>query len=104
MSSIGKLMKQATRIQKDMEEAQAALANRTVEATSGGGAVTVVAKCDNTLQSIKIDPQAVSSEDISLLEDLVLTAVNSALNQAKEVSNDEMGKLTSGLKIPGLMG
>jgi nucleoid-associated protein EbfC len=104
MSSIGKLMKQATRIQKDMEEAQAALANRTVEATSGGGAVTVVAKCDNTLQSIKIDPQAVNSEDISLLEDLVLTAVNSALNQAKEVSNDEMGKLTSGLKIPGLMG
>ena len=104
MSSIGKLMKQATRIQKDMEEAQAALANRTVESTSGGGAVTVVAKCDGTLQSIKIDPAAVNSEDISLLEDLILSSVNTALNQAKEVSNDEMGKLTSGLKIPGLMG
>tara|TARA_A100001037_G_scaffold148354_1_gene133967 strand:+ start:344 stop:658 length:315 start_codon:yes stop_codon:yes gene_type:complete len=104
MSSIGKLMKQATRIQKDMEAAQAALANRTVEATSGGGAVKVVAKCDGTLESIKVDPQAVSPEDISLLEDLILTAVNTALNQAKEVSNDEMGKLTSGLKIPGLMG
>ncbi len=97
-------MKQATRIQKDMEAAQAALANRTVEATSGGGAVKVVAKCDGTLESIKVDPQAVSPEDISLLEDLILTAVNTALNQAKEVSNDEMGKLTSGLKIPGLMG
>ena len=97
-------MKQATRIQKDMEAAQAALANRTVEATSGGGAVKVVAKCDGTLEAIKGDPQAVSPEDISLLEDLILTAVNTALNQAKEVSNDEMGKLTSGLKIPGLMG
>ena len=97
-------MKKATRIQKDMEAAQAALANRTVEATSGGGAVKVVAKCDGTLESIKVDPQAVSPEDISLLEDLILTAVNTALNQAKEVSNDEMGKLTSGLKIPGLMG
>ena len=74
MSSIGKLMKQATRIQKDMEAAQAALANRTVEATSGGGAVKVVAKCDGTVESIKVDPQAVSPEDISLLEDLILTA------------------------------
>ncbi len=97
-------MKQATRIQKDMEEAQAALANKTVESTSGGGAIKVVAKCDGTLDSIKVDPQAVNSEDIGLLEDLILTAVNTALNQAKEVSNDEMGKLTSGLKIPGLMG
>ncbi len=97
-------MKQATRIQKDMEEAQAALANRTVESTSGGGAIKIVAKCDGTLESIKVDPQAVNAEDISLLEDLILSAVNKALNEAKEVSNDEMGKLTSGLKIPGLMG
>ena len=104
MSSIGKLMKQATRIQKDMEEAQAALANRTVESTSGGGAIKIVAKCDGTLQSIKLDPQEVSGDDISLLEDLILSSVNTALNEAKEVSNDEMGKLTSGLKIPGLMG
>ena len=104
MSSIGKLMKQATRIQKDMEEAQAALANRTIESTSGGGAIKIVAKCDGTLESIKLDPQAVNTEDISLLEDLILLSVNTALNQAKEVSNDEMGKLTSGLKIPGLMG
>ncbi|MBT5706479.1 MAG: YbaB/EbfC family nucleoid-associated protein [Verrucomicrobia bacterium] len=104
MSSIGKLMKQATRIQKDMEEAQAALANRTVESTSGGGAIKIVAKCDGTLQSIKLDPQVVSGDDISLLEDLILSSVNTALNEAKEVSNDEMGKLTSGLKIPGLMG
>jgi nucleoid-associated protein EbfC len=97
-------MKQATRIQKDMEEAQAALANRTVESTSGGGAIKIVAKCDGTLQSIKLDPQVVNSDDISLLEDLILSSVNTALNEAKEVSNDEMGKLTSGLKIPGLMG
>lgn len=104
MSSIGKLMKQATRIQKDMEEAQAALANKTVESTSGGGAIKIVAKCDGTLASIKLDPAAVTPDDVGLLEDLILTAVNSALNEAKEVSNEEMGKLTSGLKIPGLMG
>ena len=104
MSSIGKLMKQATRIQKDMEAAQAALANKTVESTSGGGAIKIVAKCDGTLESIKLDPAAVTPDDVGLLEDLILTAVNTALNEAKEVSNEEMGKLTSGLKIPGLMG
>jgi len=103
MSSIGKLMKQASRIQRQMEQAQADLADRTIDTTSGGGAVKVTAKCDGTLKSISIDPESVDKEDISLLEDLVLSAVNNALEQAKEISNDEMGKLTSGLKIPGLM-
>ncbi len=60
MSSIGKLMKQAARMQQQMEQIQTALANRTVEATSGGGAVKVVAKCDGTIASIKIDPQALN--------------------------------------------
>ncbi|MEW6161600.1 MAG: YbaB/EbfC family nucleoid-associated protein [Verrucomicrobiota bacterium] len=102
MSSIGKLMKQAARIQRQMEEVQGQLAARTVEATSGGGVVKVVAKCDGTLASIKIDPQAVNPADTQLLEDLVITAVNQALTQAKEISNNEMGKLTSGFNIPGL--
>jgi len=96
-------MKQASRIQRQMEQAQADLADRTIDTTSGGGAVKVTAKCDGTLKSISIDPESVDKEDISLLEDLVLSAVNNALEQAKEISNDEMGKLTSGLKIPGLM-
>jgi nucleoid-associated protein EbfC len=102
MSSIGKLMKQAARIQRQMEEVQGQLAARTVEATSGGGVVKVVAKCDGTLASIKIDPQAVNPADTQLLEDLVITAVNQALTQAKEIYNNEMGKLTSGFNIPGL--
>jgi len=101
MSSIGKLMKQAARMQQQMEEIQNALAQRTVEATSGGGAVKVVAKCDGTLASIKIDPQAVNPADAQLLEDMVLTAANQALTQAKEISTAEMGKVTSGFNLPG---
>ncbi len=96
-------MKQAQRMQQQMEQKQSELANKTVEATSGGGAVKVVAKCDGTLASIKIDPQAVNPSDVQLLEDMVLSAANQALTQAKEISNQEMGKLTSGLSLPGMM-
>jgi len=103
MSSIGKLMKQAARIQKQMEDVQNALAARTIEKTSGGGVVKVVAKCDGTLASIKIDPQAVNPSDVQLLEDMVLTAANSALSEAKEISTAEMGKVTQGFNIPGLV-
>ena len=103
MSSIGKLMKQATRIQQQMEQVQQMLAGKTVETTSGGGVVKVVAKCDGTIGSIKIDPQAVNPADTQLLEDMVLTAVNSALAAAKEISNTEMTKVTGGLSIPGIM-
>ena len=102
MSSIGKLMKQAARMQQQMEEIQASLAAKTVEATSGGGAVKVTAKCDGTIASIKIDPQALNPADAQLVEDMVLTAANQALSQAREISNTEMGKVTSGLNLPGL--
>ncbi len=102
MSNIGKLMKQAARMQQQMEETQAQLSARTVEATSGGGVVKVVAKCDGTVASIKIDPQAVNPADVSLLEDLVLTALNQALVQAKEISTAEMGKVTQGFSLPGM--
>lgn len=101
MSSIGKLMKQAARMQQQMEQVQAQLAARTVEATSGGGAVKVVAKCDGTVASVKIDPQALNPGDAQILEDMILSAVNQALNQAKDISNTEMGKVTSGLNLPG---
>jgi DNA-binding YbaB/EbfC family protein len=103
MSSIGKLMKQAQRMQQQMEQIQGELAKRTVEATSGGGAVKVVAKCDGSIASIKIDPQAVNPADAQLLEDMILTAANQALSQAKEISNSEMGKATAGFNLPGLM-
>ncbi len=102
MSSIGKLMKQAARMQQQMEQIQSDLAKRTVEATSGGGAVKVVARCDGTIASIKIDPQAIHSADAQLLEDMILTAANQALGQAKEISTAEMGKVTAGFNLPGL--
>jgi len=104
MSSIGKLMKQAARMQQQMEQVQAALAQRTVEATSGGGAVKVTAKCDGSLAAIKIDPQALNPSDAQLVEDMILTAANQALSQAKEISNTEMGKVTAGMSLPGLGG
>ncbi len=103
MSSIGKLMKQAARMQQQMEQVQAQLAQRTVEATSGGGMVKVTAKCDGTLAAIKIDSQAINPADAQMLEDLVLVAVNHGLTQAKELAAAEMGKLTGGLGMPGLM-
>jgi len=104
MSSYGKILKQAQRMQQQAEEVQAALATRTVEATSGGGAVKVVAKCDGSVVSIKLDPQAVNPADTQLLEDMILSATNQALNQAKEIANAEMGKVTSGFNLGGLMG
>jgi len=94
-------MKQAARMQQQMEQIQNDLAARTVEATSGGGAVKVVAKCDGTIASIKIDPAAINPADAQLLEDMILTAANQALGQAKEISNAEMGKVTAGFNLPG---
>jgi len=103
MSSIGKLMKQAQRMQQQMEQIQSDLAKRTVEASSGGGAVKVVAKCDGSIASIKIDPAAINPADAQLLEDMLLGALNQALGQAKEISTAEMGKATAGFNLPGLM-
>ena len=96
-------MKQAAKMQQQMEQIQAELAARTVESTSGGGAVKVVAKCDGTVASIKIDPQALNPGDAQIVEDMILAAVNQALGQAKEISNAEMGKATSGFSLPGMM-
>lgn len=88
-------------MQQQVEQIQAQLAAKTVEATSGGGAVKVVAKCDGTLASIKIDPQALNPADAQLVEDMILTAANQALGQAKEISNAEMGRVTAGFNLPG---
>jgi DNA-binding YbaB/EbfC family protein len=95
-------MKQAARMQQQMERVQSDLAQRTVEATSGGGAVKVVARCDGSLASVKIDPQAAGAGDVAMLEDMILSAANQALAQAKEISTAEMGKVTQGLSLPGL--
>lgn len=103
MSSIGKLMKQAARMQQQMEVIQSQLAARTVTSNSGDGMVTVTARCDGNLESIKINPQALNPADPTLLEDLLLVAVNRALTQAREVANTEMGRVTGGLGLPGMM-
>jgi DNA-binding YbaB/EbfC family protein len=89
-------------MQQQMEQIQASLAQRTVEATTGGGAVKVVAKCDGSLASIKINPQALNPADAQLLEDMILSATNQALGQAKEISTAEMGKATAGFSLPGM--
>ncbi len=103
MANLGKLMKQAARMQQQMEQVQAQLAQRTVEATSGGGAVKAVARCDGTLASLKIDPQALNPADAQMVEDMVLTAANQALAQARDLANAEMGRITQGLGLPGMM-
>ena len=102
MSSYGKLMKKAARLQQQMEQVQAQLAQRTIEATSGGGAVKVTAKCDGTIAAVKIDPQALNPSDAPVLEDMIVTAANQALSQARDISNTEMGRLTAELGMPGL--
>ncbi len=88
-------------MQQQMEQVQAQLALRTVEGTSGGGAVKVTAKCDGTLAAIKVDPQALNPADAQILEEMILTAANQALGQAKDIANSELGKVTSGLSLPG---
>jgi len=91
-------------MQKQMQDIQGDLANRTVEATAGGGTVKVTATCDGTIASIKIDPQAINPDDAQLLEDLILSGVNQALLNAKETAAQEMGKVTGGLGgLSGLM-
>jgi len=89
-------------MQQQVEQIQNDLSQRTVESSSGGGAVKVVAKCDGSIASIKIDPQALNPSDAQLVEDMILTAANQALAQAKDIYNAEMGKVTAGFNLPGL--
>ena len=102
MPNFMKLMKQAASMQKDMERVQAELAQKTIEFSAGGGAVTATACGDGTLASIKIDPKVVNPAEVDLLEDLVTAAVDGALTAAKEMAAKELGKVTAGLNIPGL--
>ncbi len=95
-------MRQAQRIQQQMEAVQASIAQKTIETTSGGGAVKVVVSGDGQVKSIRINPDAVNKDDVAFLEDLVVTAVNQALIEAKELSNREMGSVTQGFGLPGM--
>ncbi len=97
------IMKQAQKVQKQMMEIQEELAHRTVEATVGGGMVAVVANGQQDILAIRIDPEVVDPNDIEMLQDLILAAVNEAHRKAQEMMTEEMSKLTGGMKIPGLM-
>ena len=101
--NMNNLMKQAQKMQKRMLEIQEDLANRTVETTVGGGMVSAVANGQQELVSITISPDVVDPNDVEMLEDLILAAVNEARNKAQELMGDEMSKLTGGIKLPGMM-
>ena len=103
MPNMGNLLKKAQQLQEKMAKLQEELSEKTVETSAGGGMVTVIATGKQEIASIKIDPEVVNQEDIEMLEDLVLAAVNDALSQAKQMVTEEMSKLTGGVNIPGLM-
>jgi DNA-binding YbaB/EbfC family protein len=96
------MMQQAQKLQAQLLKAQEDLANLTVEASSGGGAVKVVMNGQQQIQSVKIAPEVVNPADVEMLEDMVLTAVKEAQTMAQEAAAKKMGGLTGGLKIPGL--
>jgi DNA-binding YbaB/EbfC family protein len=98
-----KMMKQAADLQKNMKKKQKELGRTEVQFSAGGGMVTAVATCDMKVKSIKINPDVVDSSDVEMLEDLVLAAVDGVLSTAQETMSKEMGKLTSGMGLPGGM-
>ncbi len=101
--NINNLMKQAQKMQKEMAKLQEELEERTVEASAGGGAVTVIATGKKEIKEINIKPEVVDPDDVEMLQDLVLAAVNEALRKAEEMISTEMSKITGGLGgIPGL--
>lgn len=102
MRNMGNMMKQAQKLQARMLKMQEELAGRTVEATAGGGMVKVVANGRQQIVSIAIEKEVVNPEDVEMLQDLLLAAVNDALTKSQEMVSAEMGKLTGGLGIPGL--
>ncbi len=99
---INDLVRQAQIMQKKMAKAQEELADKTVEAAAGGGMVKVVVTGAQELVSVAIDPTVVNPDDVAMLEDLVLAAVNEGLKQSKEMMERDMSALTGGMKLPGL--
>ena len=102
MKGFGNMMKEAQKLQQQMQALQDEIGKRKVEATSGGGMVTVEANGKQELLSIKIDPEVINNDDAQMLEDLVLAACNEALRKSRDLVQQELSKLTGGLKIPGL--
>jgi len=103
LGNMSGMMKQAQQLQKKMLKMQEELATKTVEATAGGGMVKVVANGGQRVESILLEKEVVDPEDVEMLQDLILAAVNDALTKSQEMVSSEMGKLTGGFNIPGLM-
>jgi len=99
---MGNLMKQAQQMQQKMLKLQEEIAKRTLDASVGGGMVTVTVNGKSEVLRIKIEPQVVDPDDVEMLEDLIVAGVNEALRKAQEMVSEEMSKRTGGLKIPGL--
>ena len=99
---MGDFMRQAQKLQDQIQKMQEEMADRTVEASSGGGMVTVVTNGKQDVVSIKIDPEVVNKDDVEMLEDLIVAAVNEAKKRSQELMAGELGKLTGGLGAPGL--
>ena len=97
-----RMLRQAQQLQKRMAQLQEELETATVESTAGGGVVTVVVSGKMTVESIEIDPEVVSPDDVDILQDLVVAAVNEGLTKAQEMASSRMNELTGGLNIPGL--
>ena len=96
------MMKKVQKMQKDMQKMQEELKTRTVEATVGGGVMTIVMNGEKKVESIHIDPNAVDPEDTEMLEDLIVAAVNEVSQKVDDMMAQEMSKLTGGMKLPGL--
>ena len=100
---LGQMMKQAQKMQAKIMKIQEEMAEKSVEASSGGGMVTVTANGKQEILEIRIEPEVVDPEDVEMLQDLVAAAVNEALKKAQEMVAEEMAKVTGGMSIPGLM-
>jgi DNA-binding YbaB/EbfC family protein len=102
VQNIGNIMKQAKKLQERMTSLQNDLALRTVDASAGGGMVSVLVNGKHELVSLKIEKEVVNPEDVDMLQDLIMAAVNEGMRKAQEMAAAEMAKLTGGINIPGL--
>ncbi|NLB88349.1 MAG: YbaB/EbfC family nucleoid-associated protein [Syntrophomonadaceae bacterium] len=100
--SMNKMIKQAKKVQEQIVKMQEELQQREIEASAGGGVITVVVNGKQELRSIKINPEVVDPEDVEMLEDLIMAAVNEAIRKSQEMVSSEMARITGGLNIPGL--
>jgi DNA-binding YbaB/EbfC family protein len=102
MNNMNQMMKQVKKMQQEMMKAQEELVNKSVEGSAGGGVVTVTVNGHKKLTGIAIKPEAVDPDDVEMLQDLVIAAVNDAMAKADEMINKDMGRFTGGMNIPGL--